>query len=167
MSDLLNDSQAPKITLEEYINESKKITQQTDEFVAELVESFERVRYRNAKILIDLLESDHNFKLFDRDGEPIQIVRQSFDGIKRVFVSVKESENIYFELYWSTFYQYHDEEDHMDLISEADLPGFLPYMFKDIEFYQDVMHIIGVSGVLIMALDYQKKLLNDVKSMFN
>lgn len=167
MSDLLNDSQAPKITLEEYINESKKITQQTDEFVAELVENFKNVRSRNARIILDLLESDHNFALFDRHGEPIQIIKRQVFGKTRVLVSVKESENIYIELNSSLFYQYNYEEDNMEYISETDLPGFLPYMFKDIEFYQDVMHIIDVSGVLIMALDYQKKLLNDVKSMFH
>lgn len=160
----LKNTKEKTLTLDDYTSKSSEILEKTDKLIELLFQNFQNAVQKNSKTIINLVYSDPNFKLIARDGTFINILERDSD-YERI---IELENNIYFNLTNGCLYQYDSSEtvyhsEFLNIVPNCD--EIIRQYFKDIEFYKDVMHIVGLSGILAASLQYQKNILDNIETM--
>lgn len=160
----MSEIEKKPLSLDTYISSSKKTVSVIEESLDILYQNFVTAWRKNKKIIIDLINSDSNFVLIDRFGSFINIMES--EHLYETDMIIELNNNRYFNLYTGYLMHYVDDPDltnpYLSIVIGEDV---IRSSFKDIEFYKDMMHIVGLNGLLTASLQYQKNILEDIQSI--
>ncbi|MDR3242097.1 MAG: hypothetical protein LBT37_07990 [Lactobacillaceae bacterium] len=145
------------MNIEEYNDEVARIKVDIDKIVDQMIVKFEEQLEKNRSTISSLIY-DEEFLFINRDGKQIKMLDERYLEIQDgVFFSQFASNKRYFGLKYSD----PDAGDLFDSLSD----DFTRKAFHDPEFYKDVMHIVGLEGVLNAALADSRGNLNSLEEL--
>lgn len=132
----------------------KKINQLTNS----LIDKFKKAITINSGTLIELIRRD-TFDFISKSGNIIKIIDDKYIPVGKyrnfeIYVSVLDRNLIYFE-----------KDTSLNLITPMIFSdSMLNLMFRDIDLFESIMHIVELNGILEKSIEYkseQLKLLNN------
>ena len=144
------------MNVEEYKQASKDIYSQIDPILYEMYENFERTLENNAETISNLIITDFNFIPLSRQGNVLKKTSPSYLEISNGIYLDYMSKNLCTLSY--------DAEYDFSLPNEIEKYSVMD-LFKDVEFYKDVMHIVELSGMLEASIKNDQTLLNNLKNI--
>ena len=135
----------------EFKNVSADLTSQINNLVDNLINTYQEKLNQNLTTLRNLYLSDPNFTLLNRDGSPVKT------NLSVTNINVKD--NIYIDLEDGSLSAIiYDPYIEMDMPQQITIEE-LRLLFKDVDFYKNIMHFVGLTGAQETSLEYQRSTL--------
>lgn len=126
-----------------------------------LVNKFKNALSNNANELIELIHRN-SFDFISKNGEIIKVIDDKYIPIGKyknidIYISVFDHALVYFEKDTNI------NQIYPLIISDDSLH----LMFRDIDLFQNIMHIVGLNGILEKSVEYKSEQLKDLKKFID
>ncbi|TLQ03610.1 hypothetical protein FEZ51_08370 [Pediococcus stilesii] len=126
-----------------------------------LVNKFKNAITNNSNELLELINRD-SFDFISKSGEIIDVVENKYIPVGKykdteLYVSVLDQGLVFFS-----------KEPNTDMVyPRVFTDGALSLIFRDVELFEDVMHVAGLTGVLEKSIEYKGKQLKILNNYVN